>query len=172
MGIGFNNKESGSSLQIVGDVSTEAEIQMSKRALCPRLPRNRVSLAVEAGLHLSRRLSSFCPTFSIKVHARSTSIGYSSTSSVSEGYLHKRPKQLRCTSSGMLFAHDACYRRFPPRQGVDMTFAACALGHHLLAHLLKPSRVVTVTGDIYCIVRKAIYFYVWSPRDPGRKLTS
>ncbi|CAM9292730.1 unnamed protein product [Ascophyllum nodosum] len=39
------------------------------------------------------------------------------------------------------------------KEGVDMTFAACALGHHLLAHLLKPSRVVTVTGDIYCIAK-------------------
>ncbi|CAM9848803.1 unnamed protein product [Choristocarpus tenellus] len=33
--------------------------------------------------------------------------------------------------------------------GVEYTFAACALGHHLLAQLLTPKRVVWITGDIY-----------------------
>lgn len=34
---------------------------------------------------------------------------------------------------------------------VEMTFAVCALGHHKLIHLLRPSRVVWVTGDIYVL---------------------
>ena len=34
---------------------------------------------------------------------------------------------------------------------VEISFATCVLGHHLLNHLLKPRRVVWVTGDIYAI---------------------
>ncbi|CAK9108871.1 unnamed protein product, partial [Durusdinium trenchii] len=34
---------------------------------------------------------------------------------------------------------------------VEITFATCALGHHLLNFLLQPRRIVWVTGDIYAI---------------------
>ena len=34
---------------------------------------------------------------------------------------------------------------------VEISFATCVLGHHLLNHLLKPRRIVWVTGDIYAI---------------------
>ncbi|CAE7678201.1 unnamed protein product [Symbiodinium pilosum] len=34
---------------------------------------------------------------------------------------------------------------------VEITFATCVLGHHLLNYMLKPSRIVWVTGDIYAI---------------------
>lgn len=36
-------------------------------------------------------------------------------------------------------------------EGVELTFAVCALGHHNLVHLLKPRRLVWVTGDIYVL---------------------
>lgn len=36
-------------------------------------------------------------------------------------------------------------------EGVNLTFAVCALGHHKLVHLMKPSRLVWVSGDIYAI---------------------
>ncbi|CAE6955318.1 unnamed protein product [Symbiodinium natans] len=35
--------------------------------------------------------------------------------------------------------------------GVEISFATCVLGHHLLNHMLKPRRLVWVTGDIYAI---------------------
>jgi len=35
--------------------------------------------------------------------------------------------------------------------GVEITFATCVLGHHMLNFLLKPQRIVWVTGDIYAI---------------------
>lgn len=35
--------------------------------------------------------------------------------------------------------------------GIEITFATCVLGHHLLNYLLKPRRLVWVTGDIYAI---------------------
>lgn len=38
-------------------------------------------------------------------------------------------------------------------EGVDMTFATCALGHHLLNQLLRPKRIVWVMGDIYCMAK-------------------
>lgn len=39
------------------------------------------------------------------------------------------------------------------KEGVEMTFAVCVLGHHLLIELLRPKRVVWVTGDIYLLAR-------------------
>lgn len=36
-------------------------------------------------------------------------------------------------------------------EGVEMTFAVCALGHHKLVHLVRPKRLVWVTGDIYIL---------------------
>eukprot|EP00951_Prasinocladus_malaysianus_P026589 scaffold236366_cov50-Prasinocladus_malaysianus.AAC.1 len=36
-------------------------------------------------------------------------------------------------------------------EGIEMTFATCVLGHLLLLDLLKPQRMVWVTGDLYCI---------------------
>lgn len=35
--------------------------------------------------------------------------------------------------------------------GVELTFATCVLGHHLMVHLLTPKRIVWITGDIYII---------------------
>lgn len=35
--------------------------------------------------------------------------------------------------------------------GVELTFAACALGHHKMIHAMSPRRVVWVTGDIYAL---------------------
>lgn len=35
--------------------------------------------------------------------------------------------------------------------GVEISFATCVLGHHVLNHKLKPRRIVWVTGDIYAI---------------------
>ena len=35
--------------------------------------------------------------------------------------------------------------------GVEISFATCVLGHHVLNHKLKPQRIVWVTGDIYAI---------------------
>lgn len=44
-------------------------------------------------------------------------------------------------------------------KGVEMTFAVCVLGHHLLIELLKPRRVVWVTGDIYVLSRGVVTPY-------------
>lgn len=33
--------------------------------------------------------------------------------------------------------------------GVELTFATCVLGHHLMVHLIAPKRIVWITGDIY-----------------------
>mmetsp|Transcript_13790 Transcript_13790/g.24428 ORF Transcript_13790/g.24428 Transcript_13790/m.24428 type:complete len:352 (-) Transcript_13790:1591-2646(-) len=40
-------------------------------------------------------------------------------------------------------------KRRESAQGSELTFATCALGHHLLAHLLAPARMVWVTGELY-----------------------
>lgn len=36
-------------------------------------------------------------------------------------------------------------------EGVEMSFAICALGHHKLVHLVRPKRLVWVSGDIYVL---------------------
>lgn len=36
-------------------------------------------------------------------------------------------------------------------EGVEMTFAVCALGHHKLVHLTRPKRLVWVTGESYVL---------------------
>lgn len=58
----------------------------------------------------------------------------------------------RASSGGC--PHQQCWggeERRNSEDGVEITFATCVLGHHVLNFLLKPQRIVWVTGDIYAI---------------------
>lgn len=61
--------------------------------------------------------------------------------------LPERPDVLICNAG-------AIYEERQEREdGIDMTFAVCALGHHKLIYLLQPRRVVWVSGDIYVMAQ-------------------
>lgn len=60
-------------------------------------------------------------------------------------------------------------RREVTKEGVEMTFATCTLGHHLMASLVKPKRFVFVSGDIYAISTggrlESISGLIFSPKE-------
>lgn len=63
--------------------------------------------------------------------------------------------------------------------GVELTFATCVLGHHLMVHLLTPKRIVWITGDIYIMAKgdaspttKASSYDAYSRASLGRLLVA